>query len=151
MHLPLQTAEPVALTLHESVHFPLNTTEALPYNEWESLFYNVYWRYGREHRAFIISFFHQLHCLIGLQRGLMESSRSSGSHSADRHMQHCLNYLRQTILCTSSDSLERGDFLTRDTMVDRIGESLVCQDWEQVLVAREVNYAEWAFWNAQWN
>ncbi|KAJ3554484.1 hypothetical protein NM688_g3085 [Phlebia brevispora] len=149
-HLTSDLLGPVALTLQESIHFT-NTSQESPDDEWKSLFHDVYWRLGEERRVFILSFLHQLHCLIGLQRGLQDPAHGDSGRNADHHMQHCLNYLRQTLLCTSFDALERGDFMARDFESVRMGDTLVCHDWEEIFEETVKNQADWAAWNAQWN
>ncbi|KIJ64929.1 hypothetical protein HYDPIDRAFT_65502, partial [Hydnomerulius pinastri MD-312] len=59
------------------------------------------------------------------------------------HLHHCFNYLRQTFLCESADTLELGDFMQRDFENERVGDTLVCHDWEQVYTALDENHQEW--------
>ena len=48
------------------------------------------------------------------------------------HVWHCLNYIRQNVLCSPDLSLEPGDFEERNFEVDRNNGIHVCRDWDQI-------------------
>ena len=62
-----------------------------------------------------------------------------------------MHYLRQTLLCDANDSLEKGDFLQRDIGEDRVGSSMICQDWGQAYERLDTNYEEWEEYAKSWN
>ncbi|BDD54454.1 hypothetical protein MAP00_000072 [Monascus purpureus] len=67
-----------------------------------------------------ISMFHQLHCLASIRMALQESreNKDVGMDWRDNaHWPHCLDYLRQTILCFADDTLEHRDRLPNGTTV----------------------------------
>ncbi|KAJ7239571.1 hypothetical protein B0H12DRAFT_1135953 [Mycena haematopus] len=98
-----------------------------------------YVRLGSEHRAFAVSMFHQLHCMR-----LIHAAIAGRYDAASRgHMQHCLNYIRQMILCSPNLTLEPADVLTRDYEADRIGATHVCTDWAEMYRAAEKNWDDW--------
>ncbi|KAK7688203.1 hypothetical protein QCA50_008573 [Cerrena zonata] len=125
-HLPIPVATfPTALmTVEESVHYPvLGSTSDKVWSSITSSSYG-YIRLGPEHRLFDTSMSHELHCLRVLNLALGES------HIPEtKHIQHCLNYIRQGILCDSDLTLEPGDFEERDLTVEKVGATYVCRDW----------------------
>ncbi len=60
------------------------------------------------------------------------------------HVKHCLNYLRQGILCSPDLALEPGDFEMQDFEVERTLGVHECKDWAPIydFVAR--NYEVWS-------
>jgi hypothetical protein len=72
---------------------------------------------------------HQLHCLAALRTSLVEHDRKFGDIG---HAQHCLNYLRQWILCNPDLTLEQFDPLERNFDVDVVAELHICRDWSAV-------------------
>jgi hypothetical protein len=77
-------------------------------------------------RAFGISMFHQIHCLHMIRLALI--------NGPDDHSGHCLNFLRQGILCNCDTTLDplviNLDGTTTGT--DGLGVTHVCRDWSQV-------------------
>ncbi|KAJ7038978.1 hypothetical protein C8F04DRAFT_1209324 [Mycena alexandri] len=130
----------VGMTVQESRSYPIHgghnaleiwaTTNAKGFG---------YVRLGAEQRAFAVSMFHQLHCVRLLRAGL------AGRYDAYArgHMQHCLNYLRQMILCSPDLTLEPADVLTRDFELDRTGATHVCSDWTSLYSEAAANWAHW--------
>lgn len=97
-------------------------------------------RLGSDHRSFLVTFYHQYHCLRRIQLALLDrADTDANSH----HIRHCLNYLRQTFLCEAAETLEAGDFMQRDFQSDRQGDTLVCRDWEVVHKIMDKNFEDW--------
>ncbi|KAG9309708.1 hypothetical protein JVU11DRAFT_10384 [Chiua virens] len=139
---PLDT---VAMTLHESVRFTLgNGTDEAVDTTWGTLFANPPGlgrvHLGKDDRILAVTFVHQLHCVRELARAF-HYPRSD--HFSVGHQQHCINYLRQTLLCDAADTLEEGDFTRRDFEMDRVGDTAVCLDWERVYDTLGSNFREW--------
>lgn len=41
--------------------------------------------------------------------------------------------------------------MQKDYTVDRVGDTLVCQDWEKAYNVLDENYKEWLQWMDKWN
>ncbi|KAF8157307.1 hypothetical protein K438DRAFT_1986638 [Mycena galopus ATCC 62051] len=86
-------------------------------------------RMGPENEVFMVSMYHQLRCLDIIRRDYVEGSKGKNGGSPVTH--HCLNYLRQMILCRGDRRLE--------CVVDPDGAhavevrgTLTCRDWTRV-------------------
>lgn len=95
-------------------------------------------RIGPHNRTFYVSSVHQLHCLQTFFWDL-----AGITHVSLEHHQHCLNYLRQRILCDADLTLETGDYRTRDFGKNRQGATFVCRDWEAVIDAVTLDWLKW--------
>ena len=80
---------------------------------------------GKDDRAFYLSMWHELHCLRIIQK-LLENP-DDRSFGGEGHLQHCLNYLRQYLLCNADDTLEPGDYHSGPAFFER-----KCRDWKAV-------------------
>ncbi|THV05115.1 hypothetical protein K435DRAFT_647990, partial [Dendrothele bispora CBS 962.96] len=120
----------VLMTTEESRHYSITGPDAL--EEWASTAARGfgYIQLGGHQRLFAVSMFHQFHCLR-LMRYALEGRHDEGSQG---HMQHCLTYLRQMILCHPDLTLEPADILDdeRDYEMRRLGSTHVCKDWTKV-------------------
>ena len=132
--------KPVLMTVEESVHYALDGIASV--YDWAS---NSppgvgYVRLGSNHRTFCVSMFHQLHCLRLLRVSLTDPSHPlSNMH----HSQHCLNYIRQMVLCSPDLTLEPYDPLEKDFDQDRVGVTHVCRDWSAVYAELTDNWNRW--------
>ncbi|KAJ7664449.1 hypothetical protein DFH06DRAFT_323729 [Mycena polygramma] len=127
------------MTMEESRHYAVTGPDAL--DEWASgtpVGYG-YVRLGPESRGFSLAMFHELHCLHVMRLPL---DGKASAHTLG-HMQHCLNYLRQFILCSPNLTLEPVDVLTREFEENRVGATHVCRDWTQMYEEMENNWREW--------
>ncbi|KAH8757165.1 hypothetical protein F5882DRAFT_523755 [Hyaloscypha sp. PMI_1271] len=63
---------------------------------------------GDHHEGWILSVFHQLHCLSILMQRLGTSYEEFGLFTRQEleHTSHCVEYLRQSILCAADTSME---------------------------------------------
>lgn len=84
--------------------------------------------------------FHQLHCLDKLRRAVVEEPPSEWERW---HTQHCLNYIRQMLLCAASNKLEPVKNVTEGLKVDGLGLEHTCRDWSVLRGIAEENFAEW--------
>ncbi|KAG1793517.1 uncharacterized protein HD556DRAFT_510562 [Suillus plorans] len=91
---------------------------------------------GAENRSFFVAMFHQLHCLRLFRVAL------AGPNFDQEHTHHCLNYLRQWILCQADLTLEAGDFTTRDFEQHRVGATHVCRDWGELYDSVAINWKD---------
>lgn len=149
---PMDPLEIVAMTLHESVHFSLNVSDRVALDEW--ILYSSIpkgigrTRLGPQQRVFVITVSHQMHCLRRIQAALLNRQDPLAKPA---HVSHCLNYLRQTLLCEGADMLERGDFMERVYDVERVGDTLICSDWERAFELLDRKYEQWQAWREVWN
>ncbi|KAJ7642997.1 hypothetical protein DFH06DRAFT_924809, partial [Mycena polygramma] len=70
-----------------------------------------------------VAMFHQMHCLQRLRAAIVNPG------STDHHAGHCLNLLRQTVLCVSDTTLDAENM---EGGTDGIGTVHICRDWRKV-------------------
>ncbi|KLO18219.1 hypothetical protein SCHPADRAFT_125502 [Schizopora paradoxa] len=97
-------------------------------------------RLGDNHRALIVATGHELHCLY---RMISAMNYPDIPASAPEHSLHCLDYLRQSILCNADLTLERFDPLERVISQPKLGTVHVCRDWTVLFKSLEENFEEW--------
>lgn len=131
------------MSLENTAHYAFDTPEGRA--EWDTTLPSggAVIHLGPRQRPFTVGMFHQLRCL-GIIRGILDDFyRDTNSHeiSLDRSViaGHCMNYLRQMVLCSSDVRLEtvraaKGHGLTVPDVTH------VCLDWEAVYRAAEENY-----------
>ncbi|KAG2124199.1 hypothetical protein DEU56DRAFT_39827 [Suillus clintonianus] len=135
--LPLPQTDPVLMAFEDSVHYQMNTEDGRA--EWASLTPGSGLVYlGEQHHPFSISMFHQLRCLDILREDLVGAN---GNADLSRH---CLNYLRQMVMCRGDTQLENiliasKEHPSQDFFV-RTG-SYVCSNWNSVLEEVKKNQA----------
>ena len=127
------------MTVKETVHYSLTEPEAR--DEW---LYNSpagtgLVRLGPDHCTFVVSMFHQLHCLRNFHKAFINST----GNGLRRHVQHCFNFLRQGALCQADLTLEPGDFMSHNFTEDWLGATHLCRDWAAVYDKLEANWIEW--------
>ncbi|OKL60230.1 hypothetical protein UA08_04851 [Talaromyces atroroseus] len=89
-----------------------------------------------------ISMFHQLHCLGSIRHALQQSKEGIdiGMDFHDNaHWPHCLDYLRQTILCFADDTMEQQTLLsngTRSKVITGLKDVRKCRPREQLYALR---------------
>jgi hypothetical protein len=125
------------MAFEDSVHYQINTEDGRA--EWASLAPGNGLVYLGEQpgRPFSISMFHQLRCLNILREDIV------GAESNAALSRHCLNYLRQMIMCRGDAQLENILLASKKTSQPffvRPG-SYVCNDWNFVLEEVKKNQA----------
>ncbi|KAJ7662325.1 hypothetical protein B0H17DRAFT_1020178 [Mycena rosella] len=136
---PVSLLQEVAMTVEETWSYPIHGDDAQELWATTSSKGFGYVRLGPEHRAFAVAMFHQLHC-VRLLRAALDGRYDAVSRG---HMHHCLNYIRQMILCSPNLTLEPPDVLSRDFEIGRIGATHVCSDWSAMYRDAAENWAEW--------
>ena len=128
----------VYLTVEESVHFALLGEDSDA--EWDSPTSAGYGyvRLGPDHRFFAVTMFHELHCLRMLNLAFFRHPVAG-----PEHVRHCLNYLRQGVLCSPDLTLEPGNFEDKEYRPGDSGATHVCRDWSAVYPIADTNYWEW--------
>ncbi|EIN10127.1 hypothetical protein PUNSTDRAFT_32734, partial [Punctularia strigosozonata HHB-11173 SS5] len=131
----------------ETVRYALN--EPASAAEWALLqmipTHQGYVRLGAEKRLFLVGMFHSLHCMDMIRRGLLNYTDELADPP---HVQHCMTYVRQLLLCGADDTLEPGDFATRNFSIRDGGSrhTRQCRDWSAVYRGVDENYQEWRAW-----
>ncbi|TFK24210.1 hypothetical protein FA15DRAFT_592771, partial [Coprinopsis marcescibilis] len=129
----------VGMVAEETVNFAISSPEAMEQWATSQVGGGGFLRLGSPYRGFAIPMFHSLHCMR-LMRYALDGQYSAYARG---HMQHCLNYLRQEILCASDVAVEPADILQRDYEEVRFGSVHVCKDWEALFADAEKNWDEW--------
>ncbi|KIJ63975.1 hypothetical protein HYDPIDRAFT_91107, partial [Hydnomerulius pinastri MD-312] len=109
---------------------------------WDNLATDLgYVRLGPEFRIFAISTHHAQHCLYTFAHLLVQPK----PRKIDGHIQHCMNYMRQNILCTADTTLEPPDWQSRNFKLDRSGGGWTrkCRDWRFLRAFVTENFDEW--------
>ncbi|KAG2355115.1 hypothetical protein BDR07DRAFT_562263 [Suillus spraguei] len=128
--LPLAQADPVLMTFQDSVHYQMGTEDGRA--EWASLTPGNGLVYLGEQpgHPFSISMFHQLRCLNILRENIV------GEDNNTALSRHCLNYLRQMVMCRGDAHLENillaSEKHSSHQFFVRPG-SYVCNNWNFVL------------------
>ncbi|KAJ7713243.1 hypothetical protein B0H16DRAFT_1585623 [Mycena metata] len=118
----------VFMEVHNSARYPLSGPQAD--EQWGALFpYSGLVRLGPQRELFMVSMFHQLRCLDIIRRDYIEGSMGKNGTSAVT--EHCLNFIRQMVLCRGDRRLE--------CVVDPFGAHAVevrgtqtCKDWTRI-------------------
>jgi hypothetical protein len=88
-----------------------------------------------EPKPHTVALFHQLYCLDKIQ----EAYVNEGSHRTSEIAQHCMNYLRQTIMCMGD---MRGQI--QANLVTANGYDTTCYDWEVIFKEATKNQEAYA-------
>ncbi|EMD34967.1 hypothetical protein CERSUDRAFT_139739 [Gelatoporia subvermispora B] len=130
----------VTMTVEESTHYPLLGLASD--SEWFSLTPQEtgygYARLGPDHRMFVVTMFHELHCLR-----ILNLAFGKVTGATTEHIRHCLSYIRQGVLCSPDLTLEPGNFEERDFKTERIGATHTCRDWEAAYSVMYHNHDQW--------
>ncbi|KAJ7781728.1 hypothetical protein DFH07DRAFT_900915 [Mycena maculata] len=125
------------LVIEDSVYYAPNETD-----EWHSQFPSGggFVRLGPNYRLFGVSMFHQLHCLDKMRTAI---TMEPPTEWEKWHTQHCLNYVRQMLLCAANVRLEPVKVSEEGLKVDGLGVKHVCRDWSSLYELAEKNYETW--------
>ena len=144
MNWPLPPLADARLFHEDSVHYALDTPTGKA--AWKATLPRggAVVHLGPDARPFTVSMFHQLRCLDILRELLVDLywDESPGAQVARPELAaHCMNYLRQTVMCRADMRLEhvRSE---NDSKVTVSEVTHVCKDWTAVYDAAESNYGE---------
>ena len=127
----------VALQLDNNVRYGLHSSP-----EWSTLVPGDGLIYlGADHQPAMVSMFHQLRCIDIIRSQLAVPRRNRHAELA----QHCMNYLRQMILCRGDSFLDPYQYPSRISGVNP-NPIRQCWDWEVVYRATMENQEEHARW-----
>ena len=128
-----------AFTMEESVHYSLNSTL-----EWDSLIpagTGGAVRLGPDDRFYTVSMFHQLQCLNDLRKAVVQTEDES--EPTKERVHHCLNYVRQMLLCAASVRLEPVKPTAGGRGADGFWLEHRCKDWTLLRQEVELNHGRW--------
>ena len=139
----------MVLTLEDSRHYALDNPESDA--EYVSLYPGDnlgFVHLGPNKRFFGLSMFHQIHCLDSLRKAILGLTHDHRDMEAGElgHTHHCLNYLRQTILCSADVTLEPETPEGSQDVGEGLAVTHVCRDWGKVYDFVRRNEAEWEVW-----
>jgi hypothetical protein len=109
---------------------------------WEDLlpheFAQVY--LGQAELPYVPSMFHSLHCVRMFRKALQDKAVSMLGKRDTMHITHCVNYVRQMLLCQADATLE-----SVQNAGDRHGTPglRVCRDWKTVERETDKEYRQW--------
>ncbi|KAK0460191.1 uncharacterized protein EV420DRAFT_255213 [Desarmillaria tabescens] len=137
-NVPGLTDSEVYVYVGNSEHYALDTEPGI--SEWDRLLPpgGGMVHLGPNQRPFSISIFHQLRCLNIIRGGLTDSQKTADP----KLLQHCMNYLRQMVLCRADSQLQS---VRRSTggHVTSWSQPRVCRNWKMVYDATEANFREY--------
>lgn len=131
--------EDVPVTIEETMHYlPLGDESE---EAWLSAVPQGYGyiRVSLEDRTFVVSMFHELHCLRMINRAFSRSPTVTLEH-----LEHCLNYIRQNVLCSPDLALEPGNFEEKDFEVEHTSGTHACKNWDVIYSHMDENYSSWS-------
>ncbi|KAF4628748.1 hypothetical protein G7Y89_g9409 [Cudoniella acicularis] len=130
---PLNTTaeEETAMVKLWSELMPAGRGFILPNGSVESLAPGI-WETDRDEYNWAISTFHQLHCVYLLMEGYNKAVRNQPS--MQKHISHCSEYLRKTIMCHADTTLEGRNptAIERSGTISGDGANRVCKNYWDV-------------------
>ncbi|OCH85071.1 hypothetical protein OBBRIDRAFT_798559 [Obba rivulosa] len=135
----------VKMIIEESNHYSLDDPEAHDEWLWTAPVGDNHIRLGPEKRMFAVAMVHQLHCLRNMRIDMLRDWDKLDPRRR-AHDKHCLNYIRQWVLCDADTTLEPGDWTKRNFTVERVGAIHTCPDWRPVFSFIKENWFEFEDW-----
>lgn len=92
-----------------------------------------------QENVYMISGMHQLHCLKELQTSLISGGDVANDTAGLHHALHCLNYLRQGVLCAADRTLEGPDENPQlgESPLRGWGVTHTCNSWDALIKYRD--------------
>lgn len=137
----------VLLASDSTCRFRLNTSDGAA--EWSAIVPgDGFVHLGPNWEPYTISMIHQLRCLNILRRDIMrEGDANEGPTALGRH---CLNYLKQMVLCRGDLQLETMQYSSHTNPIDLLG-VYECRDWGAVYDAMRKNQQAYESWKTSRN
>lgn len=99
---------------------------------------------------YLVTLYHQLHCIQSFRQNLQEYTLGTwkANSSSRIHLEHCIEYIRQSVLCNADITLEPNRLArTPDGVIvhasSGYGVTHKCRDWKEVKRQVEENYNLW--------
>ncbi|KAF9809789.1 hypothetical protein IEO21_07264 [Rhodonia placenta] len=139
------TVPRVLMASDASTHFQLTTAAGIA--EWAALVPGNGLVHLGPHRApYTVAMLHELRCLDIVRDAMVHGLRNGNMTDAQVGLgRHCLNYLRQMVLCRGDLQLEPFLAPSHYKPIDLYG-MYVCRDWGAVYREVEQNQQEYARW-----
>ncbi|KIJ44345.1 hypothetical protein M422DRAFT_779430 [Sphaerobolus stellatus SS14] len=135
--------QPATLTMSNAHEFGFHTNDS----NWDAILPKGagFFYYPENQEYYFVTHYHQLHCLGALRRQFLASGLNATKMGLG-HVDHCLIYLRQTLLCNVDMTLEPVDHYHEapngilHKVVTGLGVDHRCLDWSQVWEFMDDNY-----------
>lgn len=132
---------PIRMNIEPTKHYQLSGHNAD--EEWAALApNNGIIHLGPHRRPYSVSLFHQLRCLDIIRRDIIVVDSEDATSS--KLSRHCLNYMRQMVLCRADLALD--PVLGRGLEARVRPDTNQCVDWRRVYEELEKNQREYAQW-----
>jgi len=133
----------VLMAFSHSIRYDLDSPDGAA--EWSSIVPGDGLIHLGEHKQpYSISMFHQLKCLDIMREDLVRE-RGQDSEGPSELTRHCLNYLKQMVMCRGDIHLEAYLHPNHRDPIDMDG-VYECQDWSAVNDEAKKNQAEFKLW-----
>ncbi|ORX91866.1 hypothetical protein BCR34DRAFT_629554 [Clohesyomyces aquaticus] len=108
---------PVAVALHDEHAKQLGLTPSTPF-PWDT-----------ERSVYYLKGLHDLHCLKLIRKSIVSQFRGEETELSDEHVFHCLDALRQDVMCTADDTPMPA------AVKHKIGDGQIrrCRNWDQMI------------------
>ncbi|KZT04285.1 uncharacterized protein LAESUDRAFT_728090 [Laetiporus sulphureus 93-53] len=135
----------VLMASDNSMHFQLDTPDGIA--EWSSIVpgESGLLHLGPHRQPFTVSMFHQLRCLNVIREELLFDRDKDDESARSELARHCLNYVKQMVLCRGDLQLEPFLAPSNTAPIDLYG-TYECRDWGAVYKEIERNQLEYAQW-----
>ena len=97
---------------------------------------------GEEHIPYTISSMHQVRCMNIIRESILEDRSDPKTALPSDLARHCLNYLKQMMLCRADSYLEVFQYNNSAGPIDLFS-TYVCRDWGTVHEAVKANQREY--------
>ncbi|EGO00655.1 hypothetical protein SERLA73DRAFT_105003 [Serpula lacrymans var. lacrymans S7.3] len=143
---PIHTRKPVLMSSDNSLRFRLDSPDGA--NEWAAIVppNNALIHLGPHRQPFSLSLFHQLRCLDVIRADMTrDRNRNDTTRQEGDLARHCLNYIKQMVLCRGDLQLEPFQYASHKSPIDLYG-VYHCNDWGAVYDQVHENQREYAAW-----
>ncbi|KAF8902247.1 hypothetical protein CPB84DRAFT_1678951 [Gymnopilus junonius] len=100
---------------------------------------------GPHRQPYTVAMIHQLKCLDIIREEMVRNRSSTESSTPSPSTRHCLNYIRQMVMCHGDLELESFQFASHKNPIDWHG-VYECKDWEAVYNAVKENQEDHGEW-----
>ncbi|KAF8167188.1 hypothetical protein B0H34DRAFT_779054 [Crassisporium funariophilum] len=133
----------VLMTFDNPKHFRLDSEDGAA--EWAAIApKNGVVHLGPHRQPYTVSMMHQLKCLDIIRQEMVRETDKDNTGTTELG-RHCLNYLRQMVMCRGDLELESFQFASHKNPIDWHG-VYECKDWEAVHKEMEKNQEEHERW-----
>lgn len=91
------------------------------------------WPWDYSKGIYLVNGFHTLHCVARLRQSVLQAYAGDDQTSSEHHLLHCLDVLREDIMCQADDSLRYTGRLHAQSEAiiphSGIGQERMCRDW----------------------